>query len=86
MIAIVNRDFPRFVFPYQYVALGRHSGSTGPFQLQQPTPIMHHPILAHDSFLLQPEDFVELSCRGPSPVIIRAGHSGVGVTLVVSAR
>jgi hypothetical protein len=43
-------------------------GRLGPLQLQQPVLVAHHPVFTHHAFFLQPEDFVQLSRRRPSPV------------------
>ena len=83
LMTIVNRDFAGFVFPHQYAALGWRPVPALPFQLQQPVVITHHPVLAHHSFFLQPEDFVQLPRRRPSPVIIGWGQGRVRVTAVV---
>jgi hypothetical protein len=56
---------------------------TLPFQLQQPIVVAHHPVLTHHAFFLQPEHFVQLSRRRPSPVIIGWGQRCVRVTPIV---
>src|SRR2546428_11822486 len=84
LIAIVNRDFAGFVLPHLHATPGRRPVLTLPLQLQQSIAVAHHPVLTDHSFLLQPEHFVQLPRRGPSPVIIGWGHGRVRVTAGVS--
>ncbi len=83
VVAIVNRQLPGLVFPHQHAVLGRNFGSARPFELQQSILVAHHPVLADHAFLLQLEDFVQLSRRRSSPVIISCRRCGVRVTPVV---
>ena len=57
LIAVVNGNFSGFVFPHQHATLGRRPVLTLPFQWQPPILVVHHPVLTHHSFILQPKRY-----------------------------
>ena len=79
----MNRDFSGFVFPHQHPTLGRRPVPALPFQLQQSIVVAHDPVFAYHSFFLQPEHFVQLPRRRPSPMILGGSCCRMRVTPVV---
>src|SRR5579884_38857 len=83
LAVIVNRDLTGFVLPHLHATATGRPMPALPLELQQTIFITHHPVLAYHPFFLQPEDFVQLPCCRPSPVIIGGFRRGTREAPVV---